>query len=151
MTVSELHPYDVAVGQLLRTVRQAYRVKQQELAERLHLDTATISRYERGERGMNVSLLLSIADLFRIPGSRLLPVQHREAPAPAKPALMAPQGMPGPLASALSALSEPEARAITTIVNVLMTRPDVIIGVMEYLEQHAPAANMAATDAEAED
>ena len=151
MTASELHPYDVAVGQLLRTVRQAYRVKQQELAERLHLDTATISRYERGERGMNVSLLLSIADLFRIPGGRLLPMQHREAPAPSKPAPMAPQGMPSLPASVLPARSEPETHAITTIVNVLTTHPDLIVGVMEYLEQHDPAAHMAASDAEAED
>ncbi len=151
MTATELHPYDVEVGQLLRTVRQTYRVKQQELAERLKLDTATISRYERGERGMNVSLLLTIADLFRIPGSRLLPVQHRETPPPSEPALMVPQGGPGPLASVLSELSEPEARAITTIVNVLARRPDLIIGVMDYLEHGDPAANIAASGAEAED
>jgi len=148
MTAIELHPYDVEVGQLLRTVRHAYRVKQQELAERLKLDTATISRYERGERGMNVSLLLTIADLFRIPGSRLLPVQHREAPPPSEPAPLVPQGVPSPPASALS---EPETHAITTIVNVLATRPDLILGVMDYLEHRDLAANMAASGAEAED
>jgi transcriptional regulator with XRE-family HTH domain len=151
MTAIELHPYDVEVGQLLRTVRHAYRVKQQELAERLKLDTATISRYERGERGMNVSLLLTIADLFRIPGSRLLPVQHREAPPLSEPAPLVPQGVPSPPASALSALSEPETHAITTIVNVLATRPDLILGVMDYLEHRDLAATMAASGAEAED
>jgi DNA-binding XRE family transcriptional regulator len=148
MSASDLHPYDVAVGQLLRSVRQAYRVKQQELAERLHVDTATISRYERGERGMNVSVLLTIADLFRIPGSRLLPEQHRETPAPAQPAPIASQGTPTP---AVSPLSAPEAQAITTIVNVLTTRPDVIVGVMEYLEQQALLTQSAATEAQTKD
>lgn len=151
MTASELHPYDVEVGQLLRTVRLAYRVKQQELAERLNLDTATISRYERGERGMNVSLLLTIADLFRIPGSRLLPVQHRETPPPSELVPMLPQDVPGSLASVLSGLSEPEAHAITTIVNVLATHPDLIIGVMDYLEHRDLALNSAASGADTED
>ena len=57
----------------IRWVLQCYRVDSCAPA-------CSFSRYERGERGMNVSLLLTIADLFRIPGSRLLPVQHRETP-----------------------------------------------------------------------
>jgi transcriptional regulator with XRE-family HTH domain len=141
MTALAPHPYDVEVGQLLRQVRHAYRVKQQELAERLNLDTATISRYERGERGMNVSLLLTIADLFRIPGSRLLPVRHQEAPTTLGSTPAALAGVPIPPTSASSSLSELETRAITTLANVLAAHPELIVGVMDYVEHQDLVVN----------
>lgn len=126
--------YDRAVGASLRALRHQYRVKQEQLAERLGVDVATISRYERGERTMSVGTLLQIADQFNVPASSLLPSEHQSK---------APESLPSSSSSAsgvgtlLAGLPQFEAGAIKSIVQVLATRPELIVPVMTAIEQYA--------------
>lgn len=72
------HPYDTAVGALLREQRLEALVKQRDLAEALDVTRATVTRWEQGIRGLNIATLLTLADTLGIPGSYLLPEAHRE-------------------------------------------------------------------------
>lgn len=134
MSNEDARAYDRAVGALLRALRQQYRVKQEQLAARLGVDVATISRYERGERSMTVGTLLLIADQFGVPAGALLPVSHQqgEPPVPTQPAL--------DHAGDLAHLPQLEAGAIMSIVQVLTARPDLIVPVMATIEQYADVA-----------
>lgn len=125
--------YDRAVGALLRALRQQYRVKQEQLAERLGVDVATISRYERGERTMSVGTLLQIADQFDVPASALLPPEHQPKVPASTPAASSASGM----GTLLAELPQAEAGAIKSIVQVLATRPELIVPVMTAIEQYA--------------
>lgn len=134
MSVQDVRAYDRAVGALLRALRHRYRIKQEQLAARLGVDVATISRYERGERAMTVGMLLLIADQFSVPAGSLLPPEHQQsAPelTPPAPALASSD------AALLAALPQLEAGAIKSIVQVLAARPDLIVPVMAAIEQHA--------------
>lgn len=133
MTAQTARAYDRAVGALLRALRRQYRVKQEQIAARLGVDAATISRYERGERTMSVGTLLAIADQFHVPASMLLPPEHRASARDAAPE-------PAPAASALAPLAHLpplEAGAIMSIVQALAARPDLIVPVMTAIEQLA--------------
>jgi transcriptional regulator with XRE-family HTH domain len=101
-----VHPYDAAVGALLREQRLEALVKQRDLAEALHVTRATVTRWEQGIRGLNVATLLTLADTLGIPGSHLLPEAHRERLDP-------------PLAA---------------IIQTLRTRPDLVPTVQALLE-----------------
>jgi transcriptional regulator with XRE-family HTH domain len=126
--------YNRAVGALLRALRHQYRVKQEQLAERLGVDVATISRYERGERAMSVGTLLQIADQFNVPASTLLPPEHQpRASEPPSPASSPATGV----GTLLAGLPQFEAGAIKSIVQVLATRPELIVPVMTAIEQYA--------------
>jgi transcriptional regulator with XRE-family HTH domain len=119
VSTTDVRAYDRAVGAILRALRQRYRIKQEQLAARLGVDVATISRYERGERAMTVGTLLLIADQFSVPAGALLPQEHQQA-GPAS----SPQGPASEIASLLANLPVLEAGAITSIVHVLVTRPE---------------------------
>lgn len=126
--------YDRAVGALLRALRHQYRVKQEQLAARLGVDVATISRYERGERAMSVGTLLQIADQFSVPASTLLPPEHQ----PKTPELPPPSSSSASgVGTLLAGLPQFEAGAIKSIVQVLATRPELIVPVMTAIEQYA--------------
>jgi hypothetical protein len=69
-------------------------------------------------------MLLKIADTFGIPASRLLPERHQDtgsAPASIEQPISAPPSL--------------EESAIVSIAQVLRERPELIIGVMQFLEQ----------------
>lgn len=101
-----VHPYDAAVGALLREQRLAALVKQRDLADALQVTRATVTRWEQGIRGLNVATLLTIADTLEIPGSQLLPEVHRERLDP----------------------------ALAAIVSALRARPDLVPTVQALLE-----------------
>lgn len=101
-----VHPYDAAVGALLRAQRLAALVKQRDLAEALHVTRATVTRWEQGIRGLNVATLLTLADTLGIPGSQLLPAAHRERLDP----------------------------SLAAIVQTLRTRPELVPTVQALLE-----------------
>lgn len=134
MTIQNDRAYDRAVGVLLRALRHRYRVKQEQLAARLGVDVATISRYERGERAMSVGTLLQIADQFKVPASTLLPPEHQAQVSEPPPQVPAPPPGDGALLADLPSL---EAGAIRSIIQVLASRPDLIVPVMTAIEQHA--------------
>ncbi|NCC33940.1 MAG: XRE family transcriptional regulator [Chloroflexia bacterium] len=134
MSHQEAHAYDRAVGGLIRALRRQYRVKQAQLAARLGVDVATISRYERGERSMTVGMLLLIADQFGVPAGTLLPAQHQPADKP-MPAHPAPAYV-----DALDQLPELEAGAVTSIVQGLAARPELIVPVLAVFAQAAEVA-----------
>ena len=129
MSAQDVRAYDRAVGALLRALRHRYRIKQVQLAARLGVDVATISRYERGERAMSVGTLLLIADQFQVPAGSLLPPEHQPA---ASEAAAPPLN---DLATLLSELPPLEAGAITSIVQVLAVRPELIVPVMSVLDE----------------
>ncbi|WP_161569211.1 helix-turn-helix domain-containing protein [Candidatus Oscillochloris fontis] len=101
-----VHPYDAALGALLREQRLDALVKQRDLAEALHVTRATVTRWEQGIRGLNVATLLTLADTLGIPGSHLLPEAHRERLDP----------------------------TLAAIVHILLTRPDLVPTVQAMLE-----------------
>jgi transcriptional regulator with XRE-family HTH domain len=116
--------YDAEVGANLRALRLSYTVKQTDLAERLGVQRAAVTRWEQGTRGLTVDMLLRIADTFGIPASRLLPERHQDtgrAPASVEQRVSAPPSL--------------EESAIVSIAQVLRERPELIITVMQFLEQ----------------
>ena len=121
--------YDVEVGAKVRALRLSYTIKQTDLAARLGVQRAAVTRWEQGTRGLTVDMLLRIADTFGIPASRLLPDRHHEAAT--QPALFD---------QAAVALPSLEESAITSISHLLRERPELIIAVMQLLEQRTIAA-----------
>jgi transcriptional regulator with XRE-family HTH domain len=120
--------YDAEVGAKVRALRLSYMIKQTDLAARLGVQRAAVTRWEQGTRGLTVDILLRIADTFGIPASRLLPDRHQEAatqPALVDQTVMAPPSL--------------EESAITSITHLLRERPELIIAVMQLLEQQTLA------------
>jgi transcriptional regulator with XRE-family HTH domain len=136
MSTLDARGYDRAVGVLLRALRHSYRIKQEQLATRLGVDVATISRYERGERAMTIGTLLAIADIFHVPAEALLPPEHRlAAPNPAA-AAVSPELTQGSVETDTD-LEPMELGAINSILHVLRANPELIMPVMAAIEQHA--------------
>jgi transcriptional regulator with XRE-family HTH domain len=129
MSTTDSRTYDREVGHRLRELRRRYRVKQEQLAARLGVDVATISRYERGERAMTVGTLVMIANQFDVPAATLLPDAHQAAPNASLPAPLVPPDLP-PL----------EAGALKSIVAVLVARPELLVPVMNAMEQFGEGA-----------
>jgi transcriptional regulator with XRE-family HTH domain len=119
--------HDAAVGAQLRAMRLRYVLKQEELAAALGVKHAAISRWERGERGLSVDMLLTIAERFGVPAAELLPEDHR-APA-------APPQAPAPPAGQQT----PQDAAIASIIHVLREQPELILQVIAFIEQQAMA------------
>ena len=118
--------YDAEVGARLRSLRLSYTVKQTDLAARLGVQRAAVTRWEQGTRGLTVDMLLRIADTFGIPASRLLPERHQDT-----------GGAPISLVQPISAPQSLEESAIVSITHVLRERPELIIAVMQFLEQQS--------------
>jgi len=57
---------------LIRQERLAAAMTQEELAEKLNTSAVTVGRYETGDRQVNVTRLLQIADALGIPPARLI-------------------------------------------------------------------------------
>jgi transcriptional regulator with XRE-family HTH domain len=121
--------YDAEVGAKVRALRLSYTIKQTDLAARLGVQRAAVTRWEQGTRGLTVDMLLRIADTFGIPASRLLPDRHHEA---ATQSALFDQ--------AAVALPSLEESAIISISHLLRERPELIIAVMQLLEQRIIAA-----------
>lgn len=51
----------------LKYIRQEKNISQQELADKLHLDRSTISRWENDEMDVTVGKALQVANFFNIP------------------------------------------------------------------------------------
>jgi transcriptional regulator with XRE-family HTH domain len=110
--------YDQQTGQQLRNLRHDYVLKQSQVAERLGVQPAAITRWENGTRSMTVETLLRIADLFGVRGYVLLPPQHQP---PAE----------SDSASALDPVDEFAARIAT----ILRQRPDLANRVLNVLNE----------------
>ncbi len=134
MSTTDSRTYDREVGQRLRELRRRYRVKQAQLAARLGVDVATISRYERGERAMTVGTLVMIANQFDVPAATLLPDAHQVTSGAVPAAPLIPPELP-PL----------EAGALKSIVAALVARPELLVPVMDVIErfgEEEPAATV---------
>jgi transcriptional regulator with XRE-family HTH domain len=121
---------DAEIGANLRALRLSYTVKQTDLAARLGVQRAAVTRWEQGTRGLTVDMLLRIADTFDIPASRLLPKRHQEPgtpPTAVEQHAIAPQSL--------------EESAIASVALVLRERPELIVAVMQFLEQQALASD----------
>jgi transcriptional regulator with XRE-family HTH domain len=71
-------------GQRLRQLREERSLSQRELAERTGLETAQVSRYERGLVMPNAENLIDIARFLRVGVARLL-VGDEEGSSPSEP------------------------------------------------------------------
>ena len=65
-------PFDVALGQRLRRVREAHGWTQAQLAAAVGLTQDAISLYERGKRSMRVETVVDVARALDVPLSLLL-------------------------------------------------------------------------------
>jgi transcriptional regulator with XRE-family HTH domain len=122
--------YDAEVGAKVRALRLNYTVKQTDLAARLGVQRAAVTRWEQGTRGLTVDMLLRIADTFGISASRLLPDSHHESAT-----------LPAPFDQPATTPPSQEESAIGSIAQVLREQPELIIAVMQFLEQQTLVAN----------
>ena len=78
MTSSGRRSTDVLVGNRLREVRKRRRLTlgDVESISRGEFKTSVLGAYERGERGVSVSRLLRLAELYGVRPSELLPDQE---------------------------------------------------------------------------
>jgi transcriptional regulator with XRE-family HTH domain len=60
------------IGENIRAARLEHRVLQEELAAALGLERPTLSRYERGERAVPLTVLLDIASILHLPLEQLI-------------------------------------------------------------------------------
>jgi transcriptional regulator with XRE-family HTH domain len=69
-------PSDIALSKAVAVrvvrLRQAQRLTQRELAERLGIDVPTLSRYETGRRVFPLGVLFRVAEKLRVPVASLL-------------------------------------------------------------------------------
>lgn len=65
--------YTRAVAELVRAARRSRGWTQAELAHRLDIESATLSRYEVGARAFPMALVARCADVLGVPVSSLLP------------------------------------------------------------------------------
>jgi transcriptional regulator with XRE-family HTH domain len=61
-----LQPFNLGIGQRLKTVRRKARLRQPDFAERLGLSPRAYSNYERGERAIPAQALKALHDLFQV-------------------------------------------------------------------------------------
>lgn len=73
-----------AIAKNIAALRQASRMTQLELAEKLNYSDKAISKWERGESIPDVFVLKSIADLFGVSLDYLLQDDHEEKPKPSQ-------------------------------------------------------------------
>ena len=72
------HEFLVAFGKALRSFRTMRRMSQKELAERLEVSRALVSRYENGSVDMPLSNLPLISDAVGVPATDLLTETPRD-------------------------------------------------------------------------
>jgi transcriptional regulator with XRE-family HTH domain len=70
------------IARNIAALRQASRMTQLELAEKLNYSDKAISKWERGESIPDVLVLKNIADLFGVTLDYLLQADHEQQPAP---------------------------------------------------------------------
>ena len=59
-------------GTLIKNSRQKLHLSQQELADKLHISRATVSKWETGKGMPDISLLLPLADCLNLSSSAML-------------------------------------------------------------------------------
>lgn len=74
----------LAIAKNIAALRQASRMTQLELAEKLNYSDKAISKWERGESIPDVLVLKSIADMFGVSLDYLLEADHEEKPRPSQ-------------------------------------------------------------------
>lgn len=87
ITSKEVTPVQDAkqtIAQNITALRQASKMTQIELAEKLNYSDKAISKWERGESMPDVLVLKTIADLFGVTLDYLLEADHGEKPQPAQ-------------------------------------------------------------------
>ena len=87
ITSKEVTPVQDAkqtIAQNITALRQASKMTQIELAEKLNYSDKAISKWERGESIPDVLVLKTIADLFGVTLDYLLEADHGEKPKPAQ-------------------------------------------------------------------
>lgn len=72
---------------LLRELRHKNGLKQQQVADRLHMDRSTYAYYESGHTRLNIDFLIAISRMYQVPLAAFLELPEPEAaPEPAEPA-----------------------------------------------------------------
>ncbi len=74
------------VAKNIASLRQAKKMTQIELAEKLNYSDKAVSKWERGESLPDISVLVMIADLFEVPLDYLVRAEHKKSePSPEAP------------------------------------------------------------------
>lgn len=110
------------VGAALRATRRARGVTQDALAQVLHVDRVTISRYESGKRPIPLAALVQIAAYLEQPISALLSDEHS----------MVTEIPLAPIPTTEPATAE--RAAVDTVVQVLTRHPALVPTVLDLLE-----------------
>jgi len=77
---------DQAIGARVAKARSKKKLTQEQLAERLSVSTITLSRYERGQIQLTLSMLHRVADLLAVGADVLLGIEAAPAGQPASKA-----------------------------------------------------------------
>jgi len=76
--------FDKALGERIRSAREQVGVKQDQLGQAVGLSRTSITNIERGRQGVQVYLLVRIAEVLGRPVVELLPSLNREVSIPDK-------------------------------------------------------------------
>lgn len=68
-------PIHKIIGARIRALRRKHKMSQEEVAEAMECDNATLSRYERGVNAPDGAQLVRLAALFSVSPAELLPDQ----------------------------------------------------------------------------
>lgn len=120
---------DVEIGGRIRRARLMAGMTQEELAGALAVDRTRLSKIEQGRLGLEIGLLLRVAEVIGVPLAQLIP---RLGP-PYEPASPAPQSW-----------SRAVQRALPLLTASLEARPDLVERVLEFVSlalEEEPAAD----------
>lgn len=109
---------DKEIGRRLRAMRRARRMTVAHVAVRTGIRTHEVQRYETGAARISARRLFELAQLFDVPISEFFGGMEL-APAPAVPVGEALDGRCPELAQRFSELSEPQKRAVLSLVKSL--------------------------------
>lgn len=113
------------IGQALQQTRLRSGITQAELGKALGVQRVTVSRWERGERSLDLTTLLTIARLLRInpeallPGDRVTHYEQREHTAPQR---------------SLAASPPADPPAVAQAIRLLRRHPELAVSVIELIE-----------------
>lgn len=122
---------DAEIGGRIRRARLMAGMTQEELATALAVDRTRLSKIEQGRLGLEIGLLLRVAEVIGVPLAQLVPPLGP----PAEPA---PPTSPAPPQSRSAGVQ----RALPLIIASLEARPDLVERVLEFvslaLEEEPP-------------
>ena len=124
-------------GELLAELRHDRGLKQEELADILHLSKSTISSYERGQQLPPLDKLVCLADFFHVTTDYLLGRCDVSVSPDSLNAELLPHKTAASVIRDIGNLSSEQKRALAVIIND-MKKLSTILGEVQYLKVWFP-------------